>query len=389
MPETANKLKLVYITPALYMAGGVERVLTLKANYFAEHFGYDITIILTEGKDKPLFYSLSNKIKVINLNIGFEELWTCSFVKKVFVYLKKQRQFKKALTKELMCIRPDITISLLRREINFINDIKDGSRKIGELHVNRANYRNFEANDSNFIKTLFAKFWMHSLVAKLKKLNRFVVLTEEDKDAWPELKNIRVIPDPLSFLPTKYSELKERCVIAVGRYVYQKGFDLLLQAWSKIEKLYPDWQLVIFGDGDRTPYEKQMKTFGVDAKRCHLNGPTPNIQQEYVNSSIFVFSSRFEGFGMVLVEAMACGLPVVSFDCPCGPKDIVRDGEDGLLVENGNIDLLASSLSRLMNDETLRQSMSKAGLKNVQRFNIEQIAEQWRLLFESLNVDVS
>ena len=389
MPETANKLKLVYITPALYMAGGVERVLTLKANYFAEHFGYDITIILTEGKDKPLFYPLSNKIKVINLNIGFEELWTCSFIKKIFVYLKKQRQFKKTLTKELMCIRPNITISLLRREINFINDIKDGSRKIGELHVNRANYRNFEANDSNFIKTLFAKFWMHSLVAKLKKLNRFVVLTEEDKDAWPELKNISFIPDPLSFLPTKYSELMERRVIAVGRYVYQKGFDLLLQAWSKIEKLYPDWQLVIFGDGDRTPYEKQMKTFGVDAKRCHLNGPTPNIQQEYVNSSIFVFSSRFEGFGMVLVEAMACGLPVVSFDCPCGPKDIVRDGEDGLLVENGNIDLLASSLSRLMNDETLRQSMSKAGLKNVQRFNIEQIAEQWRLLFESLNVDVS
>ena len=389
MPETANKLKLVYITPALYMAGGVERVLTLKANYFAEHFGYDITIILTEGKDKPLFYPLSNKIKVINLNIGFEELWTCSFIKKIFVYLKKQRQFKKTLTKELMCIRPNITISLLRREINFINDIKDGSRKIGELHVNRANYRNFEANDSNFIKTLFAKFWMHSLVAKLKKLNRFVVLTEEDKDAWPELKNISFIPDPLSFLPTKYSELMERRVIAVGRYVYQKGFDLLLQAWSKIEKLYPDWQLVIFGDGDRTPYEKQMKTFGVDAKRCHLNGPTPNIQQEYVNSSIFVFSSRFEGFGMVLVEAMACGLPVVSFDCPCGPKDIVRDGEDGLLVENGNIDLLASSLSRLMNDETLRQSMSKAGLKNVQRFNIEQIAEQWRLLFESLNVDIS
>ena len=389
MPETANKLKLVYITPALYMAGGVERVLTLKANYFAEHFGYDITIILTEGKGKPLFYPLSNKIKVINLNIGFEELWTCSFVKKVFVYLKKQRQFKKTLTKELMCIRPNITISLLRREINFINDIKDGSRKIGELHVNRANYRNFEANDSNFIKTLFAKFWMHSLVAKLKKLNRFVVLTEEDKDAWPELKNISFIPDPLSFLPTKYSELMERRVIAVGRYVYQKGFDMLLQAWSKIDKLYPDWQLAIFGDGDRTPYEKQMKTFGVDAKRCHLNGPTPNIQQEYVNSSIFVFSSRFEGFGMVLVEAMACGLPVVSFDCPCGPKDIVKDGEDGLLVENGNIDLLASSLSRLMNDETLRQSMSKTGQKNAQRFSIDYVADQWRRLFESLNISAS
>jgi glycosyltransferase involved in cell wall biosynthesis len=382
MPETANKLKLVYITPALYMAGGVERVLTLKANYFAEHFGYDITIILTEGKDKPLFYSLSNKIKVINLNIGFEELWTCSFIKKIFVYLKKQRQFKKTLTKELMRIRPDITISLLRREINFINDIKDGSRKIGELHVNRANYRNFEANDSNFIKSLFARFWMHSLVAKLKKLDRFIVLTEEDKDAWPELKNIRVIPDPLSFLPTKYSELKEKRVIAVGRYVYQKGFDLLLQAWSKIEKLYPDWQLAIFGDGDRTPYENQMKALGINDNSCHLNGPTSNIQQEYINSSIFVFTSRFEGFGMVLVEAMACGLPVVSFDCPCGPKDIVKDNEDGILVENGNIEALCASLIRLMDDNSLRLIMSEAGQKNARRFGIEQIAERWKSLFE-------
>jgi len=382
-------LKMVYLTPALYMAGGVERVLTLKANYFAEHFGYDITIILTEGKDKPLFYPLSDNIKVINLDIGFEELWMCGFLKKIFVYLKKQRKFKKLLSEQLMRLHPDITISLLRREINFLDAIHDGSKKVGELHINRANYRNFEANDSNLFKTLFAKFWMHSLVAKLKKLDRFIVLTEEDKDAWPELKNICVIPDPLSFVPTKFSELKEKRVIAVGRYVYQKGFDLLLQAWSKIEKQHPDWQLTIFGDGNRTPYEKQMEALEIDDKRCHLNGPTSNIQQEYIDSSIFVFSSRFEGFGMVLVEAMACGLPVISFDCPCGPKDIIKDGKDGILVGNGNIDLLASELSKMMNIETLRQSMSKEGLKNAQRFYIGHIAEQWKLLFESLSVDVS
>ena len=380
-----NPLKLVYITPALYMAGGVERVLTLKANYFADHFGYNITIILTEGKNKPLFYPLSDKIHVVNLNIGFEELWTCSFAKKVLVYLKKQRQFKKALAKELMRIHPDVTVSLLRREINFLNDIKDGSRKIGELHVNRANYRNFETNDSNFIKNLFAKFWMYSLVSKLKHLDQFVVLTEEDKKAWAELPNICVISDPLSFCPTQRSSLSIKRVIAVGRYVYQKGFDQLLQAWATIERQYPEWQLVVFGDGNRTPYEQQMKELGIDDNRCHLYGPTTDIQQEYVNSSLFAFSSRFEGFGMVLVEAMACGLPVVSFDCPCGPKDIVRDSEDGILVENGNIKLFASSLSKLMSDEALRQSMSKAALKNVQRFSMEQIAEQWRNIFESDN----
>ena len=125
-----RKYKIVYCTPALYMAGGVERVLTLKANYFVDHFGYDITIILTEGKDKPSFYPLSNKIKIVNLDINFEELWTCSVVKKVFVYLKKQYRFKKLLKKELFRLRPDVTVSLLRREINFINDIKDGRKKI-------------------------------------------------------------------------------------------------------------------------------------------------------------------------------------------------------------------------------------------------------------------
>ena len=377
-------LKIVYCTPALYMAGGVERVLTLKANYFAEHFGYDITIIITEGKDKPLFYPMSDKIKVVNLDIGFEELWACSFLKKIPVYLRKQRLYKKKLTAELMRINPDITISLLRREINFLTSIHDNSKKIGELHVNRANYRNFEAADSNFIKDIFARFWMKSLVSHLNRLDRFVVLTEEDKLAWKELDNVEVISDPLSFDVNEVSPLTNKRVIAVGRYVYQKGFDLLLQAWSKIEKQIPDWELTIYGMGDRTPYESMIDSLQIDRNRCHLYGPTEDIKHEYLSSSLFVFSSRFEGFGMVLIEAMACGLPVVSFDCPCGPKDIVSDEEDGVLVENGNVSELADHMISLMEDDERRKSMSKNALKNVQRYKIEQIARQWKLLFEGL-----
>lgn len=382
-----KKYKIVYCTPALYMAGGVERVLTLKANYFAEHFGYDITIILTEGKDKPLFYPLSDKIKVINLDINFEKLWTCSFIKKTFVYLKKQRIFKKKLSDELMRIRPDITISLLRREINFINDIHDGSKKIGELHVNRANYRNFEAGDSNVIKNLFAKYWMHSLVSHLKRLDRFVVLTEEDKASWIELDNVEVIPDPLAFDIDKVSPLTNKRVIAVGRYVYQKGFDLLLQAWAKIEKQHPDWELVIYGMGDRTPYEQTVEDLRIDRNRCHLNDPTDDIKQEYLNSSLFVFSSRFEGFGMVLIEAMACGLPVISFDCPCGPKDIVRHQEDGILVPSGDITLLANAMNQLMSDDTLRQDMSSKAVLNVRRYQLDAITQKWESLFDSVVYD--
>ena len=383
MPETLNKLKIVYLTPALYMAGGVERVLTLKANYFAEQFGYDITIILTEGKEKPLFYPLSPKIKVINLDINFEKLWTCSFIKKIFVYLKKQRLYKKRVEAELMRIRPDITISLLRREINFINDIKDGSRKIGELHINRANYRNFEANNSNFVKNLLAKLWMKSLVGKLKRLDRFVVLTNDDKLSWTELNNVEVIPDPLSFVPSRFSQQTEKRVLAVGRYSHEKGFDLLLKVWSLVEKKYPDWRLDIFGDGDKTQYEQQRCDLAIDINRCGLHGRTEDVESEYVNSSILVCSSRFEGFGLVMVEALACGLPVVSFNCPWGPRNIVKHGEDGLLVESGNAEALADSLSRLMVDESLRCTMSQAGKENVKRFNMEQLADRWRTLFEN------
>ena len=377
-------LKIVYCTPALYMAGGVERVLSLKANYFADHYGYDITIVLTEGKNKPLFYPLSDKIKVVNLDIDFEELWTCSFLKKILVYLKKQRIYKKRLAEELMRLRPDITISLLRREINFLTSVKDGSKKIGELHVNRFNYRNFEAGEANAIKNLFAKLWMRNLVSHLKRLDRFVVLTEEDKVSWTELNNVIVIPDPLAFTVDEVSPLANKRVMAVGRYVYQKGFDLLLQAWAKIENQHPDWELVVYGMGDRDSYDQIIDDLHIDRNRCHLYGSTPDIKKEYLNSSLFVFSSRFEGFGMVLIEAMACGLPVVSFDCPCGPKDIVRHEEDGLLVPSGDIDSLAGAMHKLMSDDGLRKGMASKAIINVRRYQLDEIAQRWKTLFNSL-----
>lgn len=377
-------LKIVYCTPALYMAGGVERALTVKANYFAEHFGYDITIILTEGKGKPLFYPLSDKIKVINLDINFEDLWTCSFAKKIFVYLKKQRQYKKLLTQELMRIHPDITISLLRREINFINEIPDGSRKIGELHVNRANYRNFKTEKSNFLKDIFAKFWSDNLVRHLRKLDKLVVLTEKDREAWTELEYVEVIPDPLPFVQESVSPLTEKRVIAVARYSHEKGIDLLLRAWSEVEKRSNDWRLDVYGDGDTTSYERLIDELGIDRNRCKLNGRTNDVEREYYNSSLLALSSRFEGFGMVIIEAMACGLPVVAFDCPWGPRSIIKDGEDGILAENGNPIALAQGLISLMQDDDKRNMMSSKAQVHVRRFAIDQIALQWKQLFDSL-----
>lgn len=378
------KHKIVYCTPALYMAGGEERILSLKASYFADVLGYDVTIILTEGANHPLFYPLSDKIKIINLNINFEELWTCSFYKKIWVYLKKQKRYKRKLTVELMRIRPDITISMMRREINFINDIDDGSIKIGEIHVNRAHFRNFEITDSSPVKRLFSYYWQRDLLRHVKRLNKFVVLTDDDRRSWPELQNVVTIPDMLSFEPKLISTMTEKRILAVGRYCYQKGFDLLLKAWAAIEQQIPSWRLDIFGDGDRRPYQQLISELQIDRSRCSLNGRTSDIETEYANSSMFVLSSRFEGFGLVIVEAMACGLPVVSFNCKFGPGSIIEHEEDGLLVEKDDVEGLSAAMLRLASNDDLRLQLAKNARKSVMRFSKQQVAMQWKELFDSL-----
>ena len=391
---SSRSYKIVFCTPALYSTGGVERVVSYKASYFAEQLGYDVTIIVTEGRGRDCYFPLSDKVKVINFELGFEELWKVSFMKKVYLYLTKQRQYKRLLKAELMRIRPDITISMLRREINFLTDIPDGSKKIGELHVNRANYRNFEANDSNGLKRLFAKFWMKSLVGKLKRLDQLVVLTDKSKASWPELSNVTVIPDPIT-IEVKSDE-RGKCskrVVTIGRYAYQKGYDLLLQAWAEVEpritqivteKGSEEWTLDIYGQGDQTNYRQLMTELGIDANRCHLNGPVEDVVKVYQDSSIFVLSSRFEGFGMVLVEAMACGLPVVSFDCPAGPDEIITDGVDGLLVPSGDVHALAEKLMALMSDESLRIRLGQQTLLTAQRYDMATLANQWKALFEKV-----
>ncbi len=378
------RYKIVYCTPAIYSAGGTERVVTAKANYFADYLGYDVTIIVTEGNGKDSFFPLSDRVKVVNLGLNFEELWNVSFFRKVFLYLQKQKTLKQRLTGELLRIKPDITISTLRREINFLCKIPDGSLKIGELHLNRDHFRNFEENDSNLLKRLFSKLWMRNLVGKLNELDRLVVLTEKSRQSWPELSNVVVIPDPLPFDVSLISDLKVKRVVTIGRYAYQKGYDLLLRAWSLVEKQCPDWQLVIFGMGDISYYRKLMKRLSIDSQRCFLNGPVDDAVKEYQNSSIFVLSSRFEGFGLVLIEAMSCGLPVVSFSCPCGPDEIIKDGQDGLLVPEGDVSALAEKLKQLMSDGDLRARLSLHAQQTASQYKMDNIAKKWKTLFDEL-----
>ena len=379
-----RRYKIVYCTPALYSAGGVERIISVKASYFADVLDYDVTIIVTEGKGKPPFFPLSEKVKVINLDLNFEELWGVSFCNKTFLYLLKQRRFKKLLSEALMRIRPDFTISVLRREINFINSIKDGSYKIGELHVNRANYRNFQVKGNNLFLRIFSHFWMNRLLKHLKQLDKFVVLTEIAKRDWPELNDVEVIPDPLPYHTDAQSSLSVKRTISIGRYVYEKGNDLLLEAWSKVEKLRPDWSLDIYGMGNRAPYETQRTQLGIEPQRCCLHGFLKDVNHEYLSSSIFVLPSRFEGFGMVLIEAMASGLPVIAFDCENGPRSIISDGDNGFLIPPFNVDMLSEKMMSLMDDVELRKRLGLNAYNESKKYDMEHIGIQWKQLFDSL-----
>lgn len=378
---------ICYCAPAIYSAGGVERVVSVKASYFAEVYHYDVTIIVTEGKGRDCFFPLSDKVKVINLNIGFEDLWKVSFVKKIFLYLRKQFKYRQLLKSELMRIRPDITISVLRREINFINSIPDGSHKIGELHVNRSNYRNFTGRDSNFVKRIFAHFWMNDLIKHLRKLDRMVVLTEDAKRDWPELSNVKLIPDPIPFKVDQVSTLSSKHVVCIGRYAYEKGNDLLLKAWAKVEKQCQDWTLDIYGMGNQTPYMELIYELGIDKARCHLHGSLMNVKDVYLGSSIFALPSRFEGFGLVIIEAMACGVPVVAFDCENGPRNIISDNQNGILVKPFDVKAYADSLIRLMQDDQLRSRMGNRAYESSKRYYFEDIALQWKGLFDEVIAD--
>lgn len=376
--------KIVYIVGGIWNGSGMERVLLLKANYMADIAGFQVHILLTENGQGPSFFPVSPNIRIDNLHIDFDVLATYPIHKKIIAYIRKQHAYKKRLRKYLLAIRPDITVSAVRREINFINSIPDGSLKIGEIHFSKSSYRQIHFRFlPAFVNRWLTSLWMNQFIINIKKLTRFVVLTHGDASNWTEIENVKVIPNPLPFYPEEVSGLTRHNVIAVGRYSPEKGFDLLIKAWKIVIEKHPDWTLNIYGNGEKGPYETLIHDLHLE-KNCFARPAVSDIIREYCNSSIFALSSRYEGFGMVIAEAMACGVPPVAFDCPCGPADIIRDGEDGLLVQNGNIQDLAEKLCYLIENEDLRKAMGTAARQNIQRLNITQIGRQWLELFNEV-----
>ena len=377
-------IRLAYCIPSLDHSGGMERVLTAKANYLADQLGYEVYIIITDDKGEKPYFQLSSKVNVIQLDINIDSLWQYPIWKRLYLYHQKMGEYKRRLSMCLQRLQPDITISLLRREINFLCDIKDGSAKVGEIHFGRYKYR--EANFCflpDFINRFITHRWMAQLDKKVSQLDRFVVLTHEDAALWHGLDNLQVIPNPITITDGPMANYNRKQIIAVGRYTYQKGFDLLIKAWKNVYAKHPDWKLNIFGGGDCKPYQAQAKAMGLqDVVVCH--GAVSNIREKYAESAIFVLSSRFEGLPLVLMEAMATGLPPVAFACQCGPKDIINNGVDGILCDTENIEELTNGINYLIDNEKARRTMGTKAAQNIQRFSMDNIMHQWDVLFQGI-----
>ena len=381
------KRRIVYIVGDLSYPNGMSRVLSQKVNYLAEHTDFEMYVVLTENASMPHYYELSPKVQYVNFDINFEVIQSMPLYRKVWLYYWKTSQYKRLLTDYLMQVRPDITVSVLRREINFINDIPDGSKKVGEIHFNRKSYRVFNKSFfPSFINEFVTKQWKKSLDKQVERLDHFVVLTNEDAKNWAGFNNLSVIPNPISKFPNEISNCMNKHAIAVGRYTWQKGFDMLISAWKSVYERHPDWVLDIYGAGNPTAFCKQAERDGISSVVC-CHEADADIYGRYAESGLFVLSSRFEGFGLVIVEAMATGLPVVSFSCPCGPKDIITNGKDGILVENGNVEKLAESICYLIENEEVRKEMGRKGVMSAERFREDLIMQKWIELFDNCTKD--
>ncbi len=373
-------MRIVYNIAGLYRPSGMEKILTDKANWLAAH-GYEVTIITTEQKGRPDAFPLDSRIARRDLAIGYEDNNGASLWNKIVHYPLKQYRHRRRLTRALMEIRPDITVSMFCNEQSFLPEVKDGSRKVLELHFSRLKRLQYGRRG---LWGLVDRLRSSNEVRQVRRFDRFVTLTREDLSMWGDIPGICSIPNGIRLDGIIPGEHDGKTVIAVGRYMYQKGLDRLIDAWKIVsDALGPGhgWQLRLLGEGElRDQLQGQIDSLGLSSS-VKLCGNVKDMPSEYRNAAILAMSSRYEGLPMALIEAQAYGVPAVSFDCQCGPREVIIDSLTGLLVKEGDVEALAKALLGLIRDPEARRRMGQEAAAQAVRFDFETIMKQWDKLF--------
>ena len=368
-------MNIIYITDALALWGGVEKVLSYKAKELSERFGYHVRILTTNQGSHPLPFEFSDNVSYVDLGVNLHHQYRYkSFSRLIFMY-RTRKLFRERLQEQIENFHADVVV-LVR--LNYADVISEVLKDIPWIFESHSSYfsEKFERKSLYYRINCYINKW------SLRHASGVVALTKKDALNWQKVNPfIQVIPNivRLNNIGT-FSDCSSCHVIFVGRFFYQKGIDNLIEVWKLIHQKHPDWFLDIYGEGElKDYYASIIEQLNINIVIHH---PEATILQRYCESSMLLLTSVYEPFGLVLPEAMSCGLPVVSFDCPYGPADIITDGVDGFLIKNRDVRAFADRVCQLIEDKDLRIRMGQAAVKSSQRYRADVIMPKWQALFE-------
>ena len=371
-------MRILYVTDALAIWGGLERVLVEKANYLATHDGNEVFMLTISQGEHPFPFPLDNMVTHADLNIPFYTQYQYSGIRRLLSLRRLHRDCRKGIRQQLNYINPDV---ILCPRIEFVKDICKVKGDTPLAFESHSSFWTSRFERAGLLRRLHT-WWMNQ---SAKQAQAVVTLTEGDAAAWRKVNNhVFVIPDVVHLNEKEvYSNVDAKSAVFVGRLSRQKNIGCLLSIWQLVRQRHPDWQLHVYGEkGDiEEPLWQQLHEEG---NGITVHSPTTEILNVYQQHAMLLLTSRYEPFGMVLPEAMSCGLPVVAFDCPYGPADIITNGVDGFLVGNRDIQQFVDKVCLLIENEKLRREMGQNGIKAAERYKEDMIMSLWNNLLEKL-----
>ena len=361
-------MRLLYIVPRIKNAGGVARVLAIKANYFVEHFGYEVHILSQNEENDSLFYDFDPEIVFHNMILKGN----------IFKFFYS---FQKQINHKISEIKPDVILVADNGLKAFIFPFIAKAKIPIVFECHGSKFIEEEVQKTNFVSKSIQKLKYRFKDFGVQKFTKTVGLSEENIKEW-NVKNGIVIPNPSWIKSKKTADLKQKKIIAIARNSYEKGLDRLLSIWKEVGEKYPDWTLDIYTD-DVDSLEEEALKLEIESGINYLHF-VKNIQKKYLKTSICVMTSRTEGFPMVLLEAMASGLPCIAYDCPTGPRAIITNAENGFLIPDNNIEMYIEKLSFLIENEEVRVKFGLDAKETSKQYSVKKIMEQWREFLENL-----
>lgn len=378
-------MKFLFVIKSFAQIAGVERVMSDKMNYLASS-GHNIILLTYEQGSHPLVYTLHQNIKHVDLDCRFFTLSAMSPIKRLFKSFIMNRRFKKRIRSIIKDFNPDTIISPTYplSVIGNLVSAKENSRLIFESHMTYNKALKEYSKPRFYIEKIVAKIFDKRAISLFQKCDCFAVLTKGDYSFWGKyISNIKIIPNPLTSYPKELSNLPKdhNRIISIGRLTSVKRFDRLIDSFALICNHNPFWHIDIFGEGsDRNNLLERISQLGISDRVC-IHQPTNDIYAEIQKSQLLAMTSESEGFALVLIEAMACGVPCISFNCPYGPGEIIEHDKNGLLIENGNIQEFANKLEYLMSNPNLVEEMGIYARKSAEQYRKEIIMKSWEKLY--------